>query len=262
MATLQLEFNCLCLFVRDETNNVVHVLMPRTDHPGMDRHVVRIYHPTFRAPPEGKSMEGLEWVLGPRTGSTGYSTLATNDEGEIVDVTVTSGDAGGHNGKKAHKDLVTKAHPHVLTRVTLRAGSVLDRSAEAKWKLKGKDVSMVHCVVWEIDDVPDTLTWNPLNNADPIPLASLTELGDEQTLPLADGSPGPKKGHRLRIFHTTEDGLPPNNEGVLDECAVRQHFRHYYGLLGHHPTPDQLPRDPKAPFVKTFNCGVGQALLG
>jgi hypothetical protein len=261
MATLQLEFNCLCLFVRDEVNNVVHVLMPRTDHPGMDRHVVRVYHPKFPDPPVGKSMEGLEWILGPTTGSAECSTLATNDDGEVVDVTVTSGDASGHNGKKAHKDLVTQAHAHVLTRVTLRAGRVLDRDARAKWKLKGREVYMAHRVVWEIDDVPDTLTWKQLNNPNPIPFASLAELGAEQDLPSPVGPP--KKGHRLRIFHTTEDGLPPNDgDGVLDECAVRQHFRHYYGLLLHHPTPDQLPYLVGHPHLRTFNCGVGQALLG
>jgi hypothetical protein len=120
---------------------------------------------------------------------------------------------------------------------------------------------MAHRVVWEIDDVPDRLVWRPLKNPDRYPLLALSELGAEQPLPGRNGAFGAKTGYRLRIFHTTEDGLPPNDEdGVLDECAVRQHFRHYYGLLRHRPKSAQLPHTPDR--VKTFNCGVGQALLG
>jgi hypothetical protein len=261
MATLQLEFNCLCLFVRDETNNVVHVLMPRTDHPGMERHVVRLYHPTFPPAPIGKSMEGLEWVLGPTTGSADFSRFAKTTEGEIVDVTVISGDASGHNGKKAPKDLVETAHHHVLTRVTLRAGKVCSRTAAARWAFKGIKVYMAHRVVWEIDDVPDILTWNSLNHADPIPLVSLADLGPETILPVCDQISGTKMGHRLEIYHTTPEGLPPDNEGQLDETAVRRHFRHYYELIGHSPIKDEeLPYSVEVP-LRTFNCGVGQALL-
>jgi hypothetical protein len=259
MATLQLEFNCLCLFVRDEANDVVHVLMPRTDHPGMDRHVVRVYHPELPPPPDGKSMEGLEWVLGPAKGSANLLSLATNDTGELVDVTVASGDANAQNGKKVDKDLVTTVHDKVLTRVVLRAGTLVDRRSPVRWKLKGRRFKMVDRVVWEIDDVDDSLTWNKLKNSDPFPLTSLAELGPPQPLP----GPGHKTGYQLRIFHTTEEGLPPDGDvGVLDELAIQQHFRHFYDLLNYNPSPDQLPRDPEVPFLRTFNCGVGQALLG
>ncbi|HEX6373093.1 MAG TPA: hypothetical protein VF006_29490 [Longimicrobium sp.] len=267
MATLQLEFNCLCLFVRDEKNDVVHVLMPSTNHPGMEPHVVRMFHSSFTAHPKGRSMEGLEWVLGPEKGSADFLSLRKNDDGEIVDVTRASGDSSGHNGKKADKKLVTSAHHHVLTRVTLRGGRVFDRFAKADWELKGNIVRMAHQVVWEIDDVPDTLTWHPLNKPDDIPLTSLKELGPEEPLPAPDGTPSPKMGHRLRIFHTTKEGLPPNDEnGALDEVAVRKHFRHFYDLIGH-PVGDDDDALPKKPVVrkrfdiKTFNCGTGQALL-
>jgi hypothetical protein len=253
MATLHLEFNCLCLFVRDEKNKIVYVLMPTT-HRGADRHVVRLYHPALPAPPEGKSMEGLEWVLGPATGSAELPSLGPTNDGTIVDVTVASEQPKGQNGKKAHKDLASTAHDDVLTRVTLRAGRVIGRASEAEWVLNGEKIDMAHRVVWEIDDVPDTLIWKELQKPDKFPLTSLADLGPEQPLP------GGKMGHHLRIFHTTEDGLPPNDVGVLDEAAIQRHFRHFYDLLKHTPTNAQLPHTPPT-LIKTFNCGVGQALL-
>lgn len=248
MATLQIEFNCLCLFVRDETNHIVHVLMPSTHPP--HKHVVMLYHHT--AFPGGHPMEGLEWVLG--TGGTAdLLSLAPTADGVIVDLTKVTEDAAGQNGKKVADALVSTAHTDVLTRVTLRAGSVVARNSEATWRLKGVEVAMAHQVIWEIDGVLDTLTWNPLNNPDPAPLATLSELGAPERLP------GGKQGYPLRVFHTMPGNLPPNEIGVLNEAQVRQHFQHFYDVLHHQPDPDQLPSVVAAPAIGTFNCGTGQA---
>lgn len=243
MAQLEIEFHCLCLFVRDEANNIVHVLMPTTHH---DPHVVMLYHASF---PDGKRIHGLELVLA-GTGSAVLSTLAPNERGEIVDLTKVTD--RGTGGRKTPADRVSTKHPKVLTRVRLKSGKVIDRDHQAEWLFRDTPRRMAYKVVWEISGVADKLEWNDLNNPDAIPFQSLSELEPDGTI---DG----ELFYRFRIFHTTPDRLPPNDTGPgMDPVLVRRHFTHLYDVLDHHPLDDELPAPP---FVGKFNCGAGQALL-
>jgi hypothetical protein len=268
MATLQLEFNCLCLFVRDGATNVVHVLLPATH--AHHRHAIRLVHPGFTDHPHRhRPMEGWAWELGPSSGNgtADLPSLATIPQGEIIDVTRVTSDASGHNGKKVKPAQVTGAHATVVSRVTLRAGSAIDSGARPyRWKVKGRDVRMAHQVLWEIDNVPDVQVWRPLSNPVPKPIEKLSDLGTPG--PLGNG----KHGYRIRVFHTLPAYLPPNhNNGMPDSAMVTEHFRHFYDLLGHQPTPDQLPRKTESAAaraitadeeVATYNCGAAQGELG
>lgn len=244
MARLEIEFHCLCLFVRDEVNSIVHVLMPKTHH---DPHVVMLYHHSL---PTGKQrIHGLELVL-PGTGPADLCTLAPNERGAIVDLTEVTNRGSG--GRKAPGDRVSTKHPKVITRVTLKSGKVVDRDHQAEWLFRDKLIRMAYKVVWEISGVPDTLEWNYLNNPDKVPFHSLSELKP-------DGMIENESFYRFQIFHTTPDRLPPDDTGPgMDPVLVKRHFTHLYDLLDHHPLDDELPAHP---IVGKFNCGAGQAVL-
>lgn len=248
MATLEIEFHCLCLFVRDEANDVVHVLMPTThEH---HRHVVMIYHDSF---PGGKRIHGLELVLG-GTGAADLSSLAPNERGEIVDLTKVTDRGSG--GRKSPKDRVDTKHPKVLTRVTLKSGKVVDRDHQAEWLFRDTPIRMAYKVVWEISGVPDTLEWCDLVDPDEVPFRSLSELEP-------DGIVGGELLYRFRIFHTTPNRLPPNETGPgMDPVLVRQHFIHLYDAIDHRALDDELPafvdRDKR---IGKFNCGAAQVEL-
>jgi hypothetical protein len=81
------------------------------------------------------------------------------------------------------------------------------------------------------------------------PLASLEELEPDDDL-----------GYRLRIFHVTEDALPPRG-GTLSPSTMRAHFRAFFPLLGlAEPTDDLLPRIAEKHIVEV-NCTGAQATL-
>ena len=245
MAMLEIEFHCLCLFVRDEANDVVHVLMPQT-HAHPQPHVVMLYQRSF---PNGVRMQGLELVLA-GTGPADLSTLAPNARGEIVDLTKVTDRGSG--GRKTPSDRVNTRHPKVVTRVTLKSGKVVDRDHQAEWLFRDTPIRMAYKVVWEISGVPDPLEWNDLNTPDKVPFHSLDELEPDAKI-------GNEMLYKFRIFHTMPDRLPPNDTGPgMDPVLVRQHFRHLYDVLDHHPLDDELPAPP---LVGKFNCGAGQALL-
>jgi hypothetical protein len=240
MVALQLDFNCLCLFARDDKNNEVHVVMPRT-HVG-HLHVVRLIHPSFTNFPHGKPLEGLTLEVG-TAGGADLKSLQPTKEGVIVDVSARS-------GKK-----VNLKSPNVITRFHLRSGKVVDRDAEATWQIDKDTVLMAHRVIWEIGGLDPTkaLAWS----GGTIPLVKLADLGSPMTLPVTGNS-----GYRLTVFHTTPDRLPPRDRGTLNEAEVREHFRHYYELLGFRPGDIHLPHRPLVPPVGTFNCGAAQGSTG
>ncbi|HZG41433.1 MAG TPA: hypothetical protein VEY93_00640 [Longimicrobium sp.] len=248
MATLEIEFHCLCLFVRDEANDVVHVLMPRT-HAHHDPHVVMLYHASF---PDGRPMHGLELVLA-GTGSVDLQSLEPTSDGTIVDLTTVTD--RGNGGRKSPPDRVNTKHSKVRTRVTLKSGKVVGRANEAEWLFRGTSVPMAYKVVWEISGVPDTLQWNELKDADPVPFHSLAELPD-------DGTSGGEKLYKFRLFHTVPELLPPNDEGPgIDPAVARQHFRHLYDVIDHtDPADDELPTIVPRLLGK-FNCGAAQVEL-
>ena len=257
MATLEIDLNCLCMFVRDENAASVHVLMPATDHhhkggeEPFPPHVVRMLHPSF-AEETGRPMEGWALVLGETPGSAdtalGHASGGAGSTPEVANLTGITG------GKSVARRLVDDVqNSEVKARVTLHAGKATQLNAQAVWKLKGQNIFMAHRVVWRIEDMPEELTWVSLGANQPAPLQSLKELKPE-----VDGS------YRLGIYHVTPDDLPPTGVGTLKPDQVRQHFRVFYNLLGiPNPSEDLLPQ-MEGPFIKSFrvNCGLSQATLG
>ncbi len=270
MATLQIEFNCLCLFVRDETNHVVHVLMPSTlEHVGdavdsgrshdeyghmHEPHYVRLYH--SKTGNEGIPLEGWSLVLGGERGSADTGSLDRTQPGEVIDLTAVTGNRDGQYGRKVKQGLVTGANPAVAARVTLRAGRAVHAPKEVAWNIKCRDFDMAYQVVWQIDDFDGTLAWEPAN-ARKVPLDSLAGLDSDEPLYGEE-----KRGYRLQVFHTTEDGLPPHHEnGQLEPDLVKEHFRIYYETLLDipHPNECELPQPPVE--IGKVHCGTAQVLL-
>jgi len=278
MPTLQLEFNCLCLFVRDEPRKILHVLMPSTQghqhaHPaappgtpgvraaeGIEEHLVRLVHEAFEdEAPQGRPLEGWSLALGPASGTAELETLNRPAKGpQIVDVSELTVDARRKQGRRVQRGLASRSDARIASRFTLRAGRVVEVDADAEWTFEGRTVQMAYRVVWEIDDVPDVLPWKPLVPRDGSPLKALSELGAPVTLPVTG-----KQGYRLRVFNTTAAGLPPNDDkpGQLSQAEVTHHFGIFYEVLGL-PTPsDDLLPQPTEDDSVTVNCGTGQAVL-
>lgn len=264
MTTLQIVFNCLCLFVRDEAEGLVHVLMPSTAGGHHPRHLVLLQHPSFTGPLPLRDLEGWALVLGPSAGRATPARidtlLAPRQSGEILDLTAATVDSAHPNGRRVKRALVTGRNPAVASRITLRTGGVRDVASETAWIFKNTIVRMTTKVLWEmeIDDENAPLDWQPIGARGSRPLDTLAALGAEEPLleqfDPATGkfAPGNRKGYVLQVFHATL--------GTLRADEVTKHFRIFYEKgLEHTPTIDQLPRnDQEGPEV---NCGGSQAAM-
>lgn len=263
MATLEIEFNCMCVFVAAPDEAIMHVLMPSTcnhahhghgDHghgEGVERHVVRILHPKF--PPEGISMEGWALDLGGESGASADLTLQPMERigaETIVNLTELSG------GETISPSLLAKAgHPAINARVTLRSGRLMSAPAEVKWNFKGEPVEMSYRATWRMEVAPDTpLKWSNIGATDPAPVASLADLG-------ADAQDGV---YRFKIYHVPSRALPPDDAGVgsLELEEVKDHFRALYVLVGvDEPGEDLLPQPPEGAWG-VAHCGIASGALG
>jgi hypothetical protein len=266
MATLELQFNCLCLFVPDPYNHAVHVLMPATNgqaghddhaaqpghagHAGSHKHVVRMLHHGFDGDErlKGRSMDG--WAL----------TLGSADEPLNSDLVAPAGaprpaalpnlsDITGNPVRRAL--LGPNPGPRVAARITLYSGKVSRMASEARWEIDGKGFPIAHQVTWKLEVDPGTeLTWERLNggaqaDARP-PLAKLKDLEPEDDL-----------GYKLRIFHVTEKALPPRG-GTLKPSEMRAHYSTFYPLVGEDYPPDKLLPRITEKHIDRVNCGSGQ----
>lgn len=262
MPKLTLVINCLCLFVRDEQEKTVHVLMPATGHTGHDghdgggghqhpEHLVQVLHRSFDKGQEkdkGRSMKGWALVLG-----EGDASADTTLEppvlpplgDEVVNLT-------NLIDKEIERRLVADQHnPEVAARITLRSGRVTRVVAEAEWELKNRSIFLAHQVTWEMLGVPHDLTWIKLDpNAGDPPLKSLKELEPEDNL-----------GYRIEIHHVTNEGLPPTSGGPLKPEEMAEHFRAFYSLFGMGQVDDSLLPKLKSQGVKGVNCGTSSAML-
>lgn len=251
MATLQLVIHCLCLYVRDEQNRIVHVLMPATKGHHA-QHFAHLEHPSFQRP---RSLEGWALMLGTAgAGTAALETLAPQGKREILDLTVATAGAEHPMGKRVKRALVNGPNPAVTSRITLRAGEVTHTIGETFWKFKGRMVEMVTRVSWEMEiaDPTDRLEWHSIGASGNPPLDSLSSLGSEQGLHNVPNRPDGRMGYTVNVFHSTLTDLKPEE--------VSHHFRAFYEqLLDHEPTDDQLPRNrQEGPRV---HCGSGQAVL-
>ncbi|HEX9939327.1 MAG TPA: hypothetical protein VGB15_19445 [Longimicrobium sp.] len=224
MATLQIEFNCLCMFVRDRAAKAVHVLMPSTEHAGhhADRHLVRLVHPSFGQEPQGRSLLGWALSLGPTEGTADLTLQPARGNGAIANLSAATGIG-------VDRALVDGPHERIASRVTLRAGRIVRADAERRWLLDGRELSMAHRVVWEMENVSETepLPWQSLGAAGAAPLRALRDVAPEP------GRTADERLYRLRVFHTTPGSLPPNDRaGTLRPEEMARHYAMFYTLLG------------------------------
>lgn len=260
MASLELQFNCLCLFVPDPENRVVHVLMPATNgHPGHEHHehVVRMLHKSFPGDEKqlGRGMEGWALTLGPEEATADTSLRlppAAFQGGELPDLSEVTEEVTGIKKMVDRELLGLNPGPYVAARITLRSGGVSRMASEATWRLGDRDYALAHQVTWRMSDVSHQPTWERLNGQPgvappPSPLPTLNDLEPEDDF-----------GIKLRIFHVTPEALPPK-VGTLSPEVMQAHYRAHYVLLDENdPEPEQLPRI-KGSHIEQVNCGAGQA---
>jgi hypothetical protein len=273
MPKLELQFNCLCLFVPDDAAGVVHVLMPGSNghdgHAGHEKHVVRMLHHSFEGQEKltGRCMEGWALTLGPRHASADTSLLPKSDADHDRVRPVSGADHGAvlpdlseltRDGRVRRALLGKEPENRVAARITLRSGGITRMASEATWEMGGRDFALAHQVTWTMD-IDDELKWEGLDDKPddhPKPLRKLEELEPED-----DGKPEDDVLYRLRIFHVTEDALPPRG-GTLHPAVMRAHYRSFYALLGDNDPDDKLLPRMKSTAVVEVNCGAGSARPG
>jgi hypothetical protein len=261
MATLQIEFNCMCVLVPDPhpgsegAVGTVHVLMPSTEHPlsgcnhgGPERHVVRMFHPSFQpAHPKGLSMEGWALELGPQEAiaeTTLQPAELDPDDAEVVNLSALT------NDRMLPRRLIEgNDPPEVNARISLRSGRLARIESEAKWEFQGHPVEMAFRTVWTMEglDPDEPLRWQSMGATARPPIMRLSDLG-----------PGPN--HRIEIYHVPDRALPPdpNDEGRLLPSQVKDHFRALYVLFGiSNPGEHMLPQPLSA--IGTAHCGSSSA---
>lgn len=236
MATLKIDFNCMCLFVTDETTGDLHVLMPNTSgHSVGHQHVVRMVFRDSNGETIKRPME--RWALNISSAAPpqeGEPTAAKSvlDEALIVNLTEVT-------GKRIDPDLVTgAASDRVISRVTIRGGHVDAVKAQSKhrWLLKEHEYFMAHQVTVRMESVPEVLHWTPLGDpGSDIPLPTLADIKPE-------GDDNGVTVYALKVYHVLPQDLPPAASPKLNEEAIRDHFEAFYDLLGVEPDADLLPR--------------------
>jgi hypothetical protein len=242
MATLIVDFHCMCLFVPDAANNAMHVLMPSMQ--GHDPHVVRMRHRSFAGQPDGRPMEGWSLdVAGAGATDLDLNTASTSAP-EIPDLTTIS-------GKTVDQASVSSMTPAgVVSRVTFRAGRAGERDTDQfLWRLGGiSNRILANTASWVIPGVPDELKWDSLGATVPKPILRLSELSPE-----ADDL------FRISIHHETPGTLPGRNGALLTASQLRHHFAVFYGLLGMTPLPSpSIAQDrPLLPIRQTGGGGGG-----
>lgn len=225
---LKISFTCLCFFVPDESNGVMHVLMPATCSHGandghVEKHDVSLMYPApnggGRLDEQGHRMEagqpgdyeymdlkGWKLVLG-----EGQTPAVTALKIGIPDV---SAAAGGVN--RALVD--TPPDDLIAAQVVLASGENKNNYAAATWTFNGATGPIAQRVVWEMTLPGNTLTW------------SLRSLAGGEVKPLPDI---PVSGGRVKIeiHHTTPECFPvPKVLTSLDADVIAEHFRAYFTL--------------------------------
>jgi hypothetical protein len=286
MATLEIDLNCMCLFVPDPhagTNTgTVHVLMPQTCCNGEDRHVLRMRYRDREANVVMRPMEGWALVLGTQPGearttldpkSAARSNGEEREEGEvakIVDLTALTAHAESGRGRAVSRSLLEGAHAAVVSRISFHAGEVISVAAQNDgWILGEESVIMAHKVTWRIEDASmdflEGQVWINLNSTEPPPLDSLRMVKPHRV--------NGKEVFRLSVHHVTEKVLRTKNGASrrrvpgfgLNPEEIQRHFRMFYKLLDiRDPDEELLPKLPDQDAsggAPEYACKVGQASL-
>jgi hypothetical protein len=240
MANLEIDFQCMCLFVPQPASpegelGSMHVLMPKTrgchgPATGVPEHLVRIIHDDFENP-KGVSMAG--WTLELGGAAPGSATVSLDlpprpeDElpPEIVDLTQLT-------GLRVAPKLLTHGAGGVNARVAFRRGHLQALEAEAVWTFGEQDVNMAHRMTWRLEGITeDQVRWTGPNGetVGPVDILRLTPDAGR-----GDGT------IRLGIHHQPDHVLETPREPRLDPMEVTDHFRAFYELFDV-KAPDDFP---------------------
>lgn len=236
MATLKIDFNCMCLFVTSREDGAVHVLMPSTAGHGPDhQHCARLVYRDRAGRLQLAPMKGWALSLGMQMPSRGDEldpAEAVRREALIVNLSDVT-------GSRVPPELVTGENPDgVISRVTIHRGQVpsVEALTRHKWTLRGRRYFMAHQVTFRIENVPNVLDWTPLGTPDAdIPLERLDDVMPEPQEPDTDA-----ETFALKVYHVTCKGLPPRMAPNLTEEETRHHFAAFYPLLGIRHVDDGL----------------------
>lgn len=266
MLTLDIDLNCMCLFVpqpgSDGTTGSMHVLMPCThQQEGANKHVARML---FRdRAGRFPHLDLANWSLtvgsAPGTASTTLVPSVPSPEGAVV------ADLTAPTGRRIDPKLVTQPNRSVISKITFNTGKVTSiRGQLPRWTFLGQPASLAHRVVWRVEVEPEELVWEYFGKG-PKPPEPLTSL--RSVLPYRRRS---RDVYCLHVHHVSEKafrirgGLSPRTS-VLTAAEVISHFAMFYDLLGiANPAPALLPSippqaqpDPSA--AKPLGGGTGWA---
>jgi hypothetical protein len=284
MATLEIDFHCLCLFVPEPDNKTVHVLMPASEHRLGGGGVSGLKQGGPADDGEDGAVTGslAAQAGGSAGGAGGAGPAHTPHVVRIMDATrpgagrkmegwmlelgpkkgsadtdLSSIDSAGAkladltqlSGFTASPLLIDDTvDPQVVSRVVLRAGKAKDAVGAHKWDIGDEIVRLATRVTWRIENFEGDLIWTPWGASGRPPLM----LGDVKP---TDGV------FRIAIFHTLARALPPNS-GTIPGDEVGEHFKHFYKAIGHaNPKQRELPKPP-AGRAFTDDCPSSRASLG
>jgi hypothetical protein len=244
--TLEITFHCMNMFVEDEVEKRVHVLMPPTcacthepigDHmvEGVDQHIVRVVFPRIggrlnaardafvERPEDGKTdyveLEGWSLVLPGRGGEADLGDFPD----EVADLTKVTGLRIGR------ALLGPNRNPRVAARVTLDGGRFLKQKGVATWKFDGREIELAQEVTWIVEGLPDgPFSWSRtrLKPAGERPTESDTER-------LPDLYPNAQGRIKILVFHGMERDFPKLQE--REPHVTAQHFSAFYGIFENPP---------------------------
>lgn len=261
MATLEIDFNCMCMYVPGKSG-AMHVLLPKMGHhTAHDAHAVVLAYHDMNHCLQVVPMEHWELIVdGTTPRPTLWSYIAAiafrNRLVNLSDLTK----------KPVDPQRVTSQTPDgVVSRITLRKGRITRVDAQWHvWRVKGAKYRLAHRVTWRVENVPLDLLWQSLGTS-----ASMGEPLDTLASVRPESPRGPL--YKLSVHHVLKEHVPPNPSNKLKDSELREHFKEYFKLMDFpHPGDDLLPfRTPlfprpnsPAPPSGTHYCKSSQGILG
>ena len=245
MATLEIDFNCMCLIVPDPKEpgadtGTVHVLMPCTHHgDAANLHVAQMDYRDAQGNERVVRLEGWGLELGDPQNPTAQVELRLPDgsqETHIVDITERTRSAQHPNGRHVPRTMLARKHPNVVARISLHGGVIKTTYSEwPEWVLGGSKVTMASKLVWRMEVDNGQMAWTSFNGTGQPPLGSLGQVKPEDS----------DQVYKLHVHHVAtkaiddQTGLPRPH--ALDADDIRNHFGMFYKLLGEDPRHDLLP---------------------
>lgn len=218
---LKIVFSGLCLFVPDERQRIMHVLLPDSaghEEHGVKPHFARLYYDKGHRS-AGGTLTGRLQDRKLKDRALIVPKDAPDAETRLVEQIV---DLGPVAGKPIDPEQVRKKPKKVSARVTLRSGSITACAPGTYWEFNGRPVCMTNMVDWTVPIPGDSIVLDleGINSGTDGKLEELHKIGDEIVLLVynaaEDDQPGgtqveprfPGKRHEARHFTVYYDVYP------------------------------------------------------